>query len=121
MTHSLLPASALRLLSARCELIAMYRPSLGACWDGLAGQTTKSYVECQASGRQPKTNWPPNMVAKLVAMEAFMKGNDVFVALPTGYEKSVIVGTLPAAYDILRGHIYGEQVHRYCLQRMDIQ
>ena len=33
-----------------------------------------------------------------------MKGNDVFVALPTGYGKSVIFGILPAAYDILRGH-----------------
>ena len=38
------------------------------------------------------------------AVEAFMKGNDVFVALPTGYGKSVIFGILPAAYDILRGH-----------------
>ena len=38
------------------------------------------------------------------AVEAFMKGNDVFVALPTGYGKSVISGILPVAYDILRGH-----------------
>ena len=38
------------------------------------------------------------------AVEAFMKGNDVFVALPTGYGKFVIFGILPAAYDILRGH-----------------
>ena len=38
------------------------------------------------------------------AVEAFMKGNDFFVALPTGYGKSVIFGIHPAAYDILRGH-----------------
>ena len=38
------------------------------------------------------------------AVEAFLKGNDVFVALPTGYGKSVIFGILPAAYDIVRGH-----------------
>ena len=38
------------------------------------------------------------------AVEAFMKGNDVFVALPTGYGKSVIFGILPVAYDIVRGH-----------------
>ena len=49
MTHCLLPASALRLPSARCELIRHYvcsyidRPfpssPLCACWYGLAGQT----------------------------------------------------------------------------------
>ena len=37
------------------------------------------------------------------AVEAFMKGNDVFVALPTEYGKSVIFGILPATY-ILREH-----------------
>ena len=38
------------------------------------------------------------------AVKAFMQGNDVFVALPTGYGKSVIFGVLPAAFDVLRGH-----------------
>ena len=38
------------------------------------------------------------------AVEAFMRGNDVFVALPTGYGKSVIFGILPTAYDLMRGH-----------------
>ena len=44
------------------------------------------------------------------AVEAFMKGNDVFVALPTGYGKSAIFGILPAAYDILRGHTESKSI-----------
>ena len=39
-----------------------------------------------------------------------VKGNNVFVALPTEYGMSVIFGILPTAYDILRR-----------LLRMDIQ
>ena len=30
----------------------------------------------------------------------FMEGNDVFVALPTGFGKSVIFGLLPLAFDL---------------------
>ena len=44
------------------------------------------------------------------AVEAFMKGNDVFVALPTECGKSVIFGILPAAYDILRRHMESKSI-----------
>ena len=46
-------------------------------------------------------NVHPLKMKQREAVEAFMKGNDVFVALPTEYGKSVIFGILPAAYDIL--------------------
>ena len=55
-------------------------------------------------------NVHPLKMKQREAVEAFMKWNDVFVALPTGYGKSVIFGILPTAYDILRR-----------LLRMDIQ
>ena len=37
------------------------------------------------------------------ALEAILKGCDVFVSLPTGYGKSVIYALLPQAFDKLRG------------------
>ena len=37
------------------------------------------------------------------AVEAFMKGNDTFVSLPTGYGKSMIYAILPSAFDHLNG------------------
>ena len=49
------------------------------------------------------------------AVEAFIKGNDVFVALPTGYGKSIIFGILPAAYDILRGHTESKSIAIICI------
>ena len=36
------------------------------------------------------------------AILTFLEGNDVFVALPTGYGKSLCYGCLPAAFDSLR-------------------
>ena len=55
-------------------------------------------------------NVHPLKMKQREAVETFMKGNDVFVASPTEYGKSVIFGILPTAYDILRR-----------LLRMDIQ
>ena len=39
------------------------------------------------------------------AIEAFIKGQDVFVCLPTGYGKSVIYGSLPIIYDLYKGMV----------------
>jgi superfamily II DNA helicase RecQ len=37
------------------------------------------------------------------AVTTFLSGQDVFVALPTGYGKSIIYGILPLVYDKLTG------------------
>lgn len=37
------------------------------------------------------------------AVKAFAEGSDVFVALPTGYGKSLIYGILPGVFDLIRG------------------
>ena len=37
------------------------------------------------------------------ALLAFIDHRDVFVALPTGYGKSIIYGILPVVFDILKG------------------
>ena len=47
-------------------------------------------------------NVHPLKMKQREAVKAFMKGNNVFVALPTEYGMSVIFGILPTAYDILR-------------------
>ena len=38
------------------------------------------------------------------AVEAFVKGRDVFVALPTGYGKSIIYAILPTLFNKIRGN-----------------
>ena len=40
------------------------------------------------------------------AVCAFVEGNDTFVALPTGYGKSLIYGILPYVFDKLKGNLY---------------
>ena len=55
-------------------------------------------------------NVHPPKTKQREAVEAFMKGNDVFVALPTEYGKPVIFGILPAAYDILREHTESKSI-----------
>lgn len=37
------------------------------------------------------------------AVRALMEGNNVFVALPTGYGKSIIFASLPGAFDRYKG------------------
>ena len=37
------------------------------------------------------------------AVEAFIKGHDTFISLPTGYGKSVIYAVLPILFNSLRG------------------
>ena len=40
---------------------------------------------------------------QLAAIRAFVEGNDVFVALPTGFGKSYCFGPLPLVFDHMRG------------------
>ena len=42
---------------------------------------------------------------QLEAIFVFLKGNNVFVSLPTGYGKSIIYAILPYAFDNLRGKL----------------
>ena len=37
------------------------------------------------------------------ALEAFVSGKDTFVALPTGYGKSIIYAILPSVYKKIKG------------------
>ena len=39
---------------------------------------------------------------QLAAIQAFVEGNDVFVALPTGFGKSYCFGPLPLVFDHMR-------------------
>ena len=39
---------------------------------------------------------------QLDALDAFLKGHDVFVSLPTGYGKSLIFAMLPSLFDLVR-------------------
>ena len=45
---------------------------------------------------------------QIEAVTTFLSGQDVFVALPTGYGKSIIYGILPLMYDKLTG-MFGVQ------------
>ena len=40
---------------------------------------------------------------QLEEIVSFLQGNDTFVALPTGYGKSLIYGVLPYSFDKMRG------------------
>jgi len=42
---------------------------------------------------------------QMEAILAFLSGRDVFVALPTGYGKSIIFALLPAIFNRIRGKI----------------
>lgn len=42
---------------------------------------------------------------QLEAITAFAKGNDTFIALPTGYGKSLCYGILPHVFDRMRGKL----------------
>ena len=46
------------------------------------------------------------------AIKAFVEGNDVFVSLPTGFEKSLCFALLPYVLDYLRGGHRVTEVHR---------
>ena len=43
---------------------------------------------------------------QIEALLTFCLGNDVFVSLPTGYEKSMIYGLLPLIFDKIKGNIW---------------
>ena len=42
---------------------------------------------------------------QLEAVKTFVEGKDTFVALPTGYGKSIIYAILPLVFDKIRGTI----------------
>lgn len=43
---------------------------------------------------------------QIMAISSFVQGNDTFVALPTGYGKSLIYAVLPFVFDVIRGIFY---------------
>jgi len=45
----------------------------------------------------------PFKTKQIEALLAFISGHDTFVALPTGYGKSIIFGVLPLLFDKLFG------------------
>ena len=48
---------------------------------------------------------------QMEAMSTFVSGKDTFVALPTGYGKSIIFAVLPLLFDIL----FGKALRNNCL------
>ena len=50
-----------------------------------------------------EAGYGPLKVKQQEALEAFVFGKDTFVALPTGYGKSIIYALLPSIFDKLRG------------------
>jgi len=50
-----------------------------------------------------KMNLKPLKEKQTEAIQAFISGKDTFVALPTGYGKSIIFGILPLLFDKLLG------------------
>ena len=50
-----------------------------------------------------EASYSPLKVKQQEASEAFVSGKDTFVALPTGYGKSIIYALLPSIFDKLRG------------------
>ena len=48
-------------------------------------------------------NFLPLKPKQVEALQSFTSGHDVFVALPTGYGKSVIYAILPRLFDNLLG------------------
>ena len=50
-----------------------------------------------------EAGYSPLKVKQKEAIEAFVSGKDTFVALPTGYGKSIIYALLPSIFDKLRG------------------
>ena len=42
---------------------------------------------------------------QMKAILSFVHGNDTFVALPTGYGKSLIYAVLPYVFDVARGNV----------------
>ena len=45
---------------------------------------------------------------QMEAILAFLSGKDVFVALPTGYGKSIIFALLPALFNRIRGKKFND-------------
>ena len=56
---------------------------------------------------------------QIEALEAFTSGYDMFVALPTGYGKSIIFGMLPLLFDkLLQGGVTPAAVQQWTLSAM---
>ena len=53
-----------------------------------------------------QTELRPLKPKQLEALNIFLSGKDAFVALPTGYGKSIIFAVLPLLFDLLFGETW---------------
>ena len=78
----------------------------------MAGRLEFSLALSEAVKRMDLNPLKPKQVESI---QSFASGKDTFVALPTGYGKSVIFAILPLLFDLMRGNLifYDNGCHHY--------
>ena len=69
----------------------------------VAGSFTDNDVETIIRDCGSRLGYTGLKSKQIEAITEFVKGKDTFVALPTGYGKSLIYAVLPLVFDSLRG------------------